>query len=358
MSANEFGKIFKITSFGESHAKAVGGIIQGMPAGFAVDLDKIQIELNKRRPGFGKFSSPRKEEDKLIILSGIFEGKTLGTPIAFMIENTNQKPKDYDNLKNVYRPSHADFTWEQKFGIRDYRGGGRASARETASRIVAGALAMQFLEKNQISIKAFTKSIGNIVIGDNIQIPDKENIYNSDLRTIDKAAEEKMNNLLDKIKADGDSIGGVVECRISGVKAGIGEPVFDKLNARLSYAMMGINAVKAIEFGLGFKAAEVPASQQNDSFTIVNDKIQTTSNYSAGIQGGISNAEEIYFSVAFKSIASISKTQKTVDSNKNQINLNVKGRHDVCIVPRAVPIVEAMAAITIMDFLLLQKIND
>ncbi len=356
MGSNSFGNIFKLHSFGESHGEAIGGIIEGFPAGISIDIPMIESELSRRKTNQGLYSSQRKENDNIKILSGIFEGKTIGTPIGFVIENENAKPKDYSKIKDIYRPSHADYTWEQKYGIRDYRGGGRSSARETIVRVVGGALAKQFLSQQGIQITAWVQQIGNEV-WENSSIPSFESIEKSILRCPDRKTEISMQQAIERAAAEGDSLGGIIKCSISNVPVGLGEPVFNKLHAALGSAMLGINAVKGFEYGNGFSAASLKGSQNNDEFYIDNDVVKTRTNNSGGIQGGISNGEEIYFRVAFKPVASISIRQQTIDNKGNNVDVEVNGRHDVCVVPRAVPIVESMAAMVIMDFYLMQKIN-
>lgn len=357
MNSNTFGNILKLHSFGESHGKAMGGIIEGFPANFKIDISQIQTELARRKTNQGIFSSKRDEADELIVLSGIFEGKTLGTPIGFIIENKNSKSIEYNNIKDIYRPSHADFTWETKYGIRDYRGGGRSSARETISRVVAGAMAKQFLVSKGVMINAWVQQIGE-EIWINKSIPTFEEIEKSELRCPDANASKLMLSAINRAVKDGDSLGGIIKCSISNLPIGLGEPVFNKLNAALAYAMLGINAVKGFEFGSGFEAAKMKGSENNDEFYLENDRVKTRTNNSGGIQGGISNGEEVYFNVAFKPIASIKMSQRSIDNAGNLVDFKINGRHDVCVVPRAVPIVEAMAALVILDFYLMQRINN
>jgi len=357
MAANTIGKIFQLHSFGESHARAIGGIIEGFPSGFELDMELVKTEIERRKTNQGDFSSKRKEQDKLHILSGIFDNKTLGTPIAFYVENNDAISKDYDKIKDIYRPSHADFTWQEKYGIRDYRGGGRSSARETLSRVIAGAMAKQFLMKNGINITAWVSQIGESVWKSE-SIPNKEIIEKSKFRCPDAETEKQIQNNIDNAIAEGDTLGGIIKCNISGMPTGLGEPVFDKLNAVLAHAMMSINAVKGFEFGSGFDAARMKGSDHNDEFFVDGNKVKTKTNNSGGIQGGISNGMDINMRIAFKPIASISKEQNTINNKGESLKVKIKGRHDVCVVPRAVPIVEAMAAMVIMDFYLLQKINE
>lgn len=351
MSGNSFGKLFKLSSFGASHGKAIGGVIDGIPANIEIDEDFIQSELNRRKPGQSSIVTQRKEDDQIVFLSGIFEGKTTGTPIGFIIENNNQKSKDYSHLKDTFRPSHADFTYDQKYGHRDYRGGGRSSARETASRVVAGAIAKQVLKNYGIIILAYVDQVGALKMPESIKV-DFNNIEKTPVRCPDLKTAEKMVDLIKSVRKEGDTIGGCVKCHINNVPVGLGEPVFDKLHAQLGKAMLSINAVKGFEFGSGFAGVEMKGSEHNDIF---NPDGSTQSNYSGGIQGGISNGMEIYFRVAFKPVATIMQEQKGYDKNGNEILVQGKGRHDPCVVPRAVVIVEAMAAITLLDFVLINK---
>ena len=357
MSGNSFGKILKITSFGESHGPVMGGVIEGFPAGIKVDLEYIQNELDKRRPGQSEYVTSRNETDKLEILSGIFNGKSLGTPIGFIVRNRDSNSKDYNHLKDVFRPSHADFTYEAKYGIRDHRGGGRSSARETVSRVVGGAFANILLSKNKIAITAYVEQIGNISTKKNYKEYKFSDIEISPLRCPDKDIEPQMIELIKKTAIEGDSLGGVIFCVVEGVPAGIGEPVFDKLSADLAKAMMSINAVKGFEIGSGFSSVSMKGSEHNDIFINSEEGISTATNRSGGIQGGISNGEDIYFRVTFKPVATIMMDQNTIDKDGNPIVLKGKGRHDVTVLPRAVPIVEAMAALTITDHLLQNKIS-
>jgi chorismate synthase len=352
MAGNTFGHIFRLTSFGESHGKAIGGIIDGCPSNIEINFKKIQYELNRRKPGQSSITTQRDEADEVEFLSGIFEGKTLGTPIAFQIKNQDQKSEDYDALKDVFRPSHADFTYEEKYKIRDHRGGGRSSARETAARVVAGAIAKQILAKTGIQISAFVSQIGKVRMEDSELKFSELDIEASLVRCPEKNTSAKMIQLIEEVRSKGDSLGGEIKCIITGVPAGIGEPVFDKLHSDLAKAMMGINAVKGFEIGSGFSAVEMLGSEHNDEFLAGG---KTSSNNSGGIQGGISNGQDIYFNVAFKPVATISQKQNTIDKHNNEVVLAAKGRHDPCVVPRAVPIVEAMAALVILDQLLRQK---
>ena len=357
MAGNTFGKLFKLTTFGESHGEALGGIIDGCPAGIAIDFDFIQTEMQRRKPGQSSIVTQRKEEDDVQFLSGIFEGKTTGTPIGFLIINGNQKSNDYDHIKDKFRPSHADFTFHEKFGVRDYRGGGRSSARETASRVVAGAIAKQYLASKNIDIKAYVSQVGAISMNKSYKEVDLNTIEDNILRCPDQELAEVMINKIMEVRKNGDTIGGVVDCVITGVPSGIGEPVFDKLHAELGKAMLSINAVKGFEYGSGFKGVELLGSQHNDAFINDNGTIKTVKNHSGGVQGGISNGEDIYFRVAFKPVATIMQDQESVNENGETVTVSGKGRHDPCVVPRAVPIVEAMAAMVILDSILVAKSN-
>ncbi len=357
MAGNTFGNIFMLTTFGESHGPAIGGVIDGCPAGLEIDVEFIQKELDRRRPGQSSITSPRDEKDKVEILSGIFEGKTTGTPIAFIIYNKNQKSKDYDHLKELYRPSHADFTYDKKYGIRDYRGGGRSSARETAARVVGGSIAKLILQAQDINIQAYVSQIGSITLEQDYKSLNLDSIENSLVRCPDDKKGTEMIDLIEKLKNEGDSIGGTITCIIKGVPPGIGEPVFDKLQADLAKAMLSINAAKGFEYGSGFESASMKGSEHNDTFIKEGDRITTETNFSGGIQGGISNGQDIYFRVAFKPVATIMSEQVTIDKNGNKQKLKGAGRHDVCIVPRAVPIVESMAALVIADHYLRNKVS-
>ncbi len=350
MAGNSFGTLFKITTFGESHGEALGGIIEGCPPGITLDLVKIQFEMSRRKPGQSAIVTQRKEDDEVQFLSGIFEGKTTGTPIGFIIPNTNQKSDDYSHIKDTYRPSHADYVYEKKYGIRDYRGGGRSSARETASRVVAGAVAKQILP--EIKINAFVSSVGDIFIDKPYQDLDFSKIESNPVRCPDEKTAEKMEAYIREIRKDGDTVGGTVTCVLQNVPLGLGEPVFDKLHAELGKAMLSINAVKGFEYGSGFCGAKMKGSEHNDLY---NSDGTTISNLSGGIQGGISNGMDIYFRVAFKPVATIMQKQETLDNQGNLVQMQGKGRHDPCVVPRAVPIVEAMAAIVLADFYLNNK---
>ena len=348
--SNKFGKIFTLTTFGESHGKAIGGIIDGCPANKDIDLSIVQFDLDRRKPGQSKIVTQRKESDKVEFLSGIFEGKTTGTPIGFIIVNKDQKSKDYDHIKNVFRPSHADFVYQKKYGIRDYRGGGRSSARETACRVVAGSIAKQIL--NDISFKAFVSRVGDVSISSDFSKVNFENIEKNPVRCPDLKKAEEMENLIKSVRKEGDTIGGVVSCIIKNVPVGIGEPVFDKLHAELGKAMLSINAVKGFEYGSGFAGVKMKGSEHNDQYEADES---TKTNYSGGIQGGISNGMDIYFNVAFKPVATIMKDQRTIDNKGKETSISGKGRHDPCVVPRAVPIVEAMASLVILDMILINN---
>ena len=350
MAGNSIGTLFKVTTFGESHGEALGGIIDGCPPGLEIDFDAIQNDMNRRKPGQSVIVTQRKEADEVQFLSGIFEGKTTGTPIGFLIPNTNQKSDDYSHIKNNYRPSHADFVYEKKYGIRDYRGGGRSSARETASRVVAGAIAKQIL--SDVKINAYVSSVGKINIDKPYQELDFSKIENFLVRCPDEETAIKMEQHILEIRKQGDTVGGVISCVIKNVPIGLGEPVFDKLHADLGKAMLSINAVKGFEFGSGFCGATMKGSEHNDLY---NSDGTTKTNLSGGIQGGISNGMDIYFRVAFKPVATLIQKQETLDNQGNIIEMQGKGRHDPCVVPRAVPIVEAMAAIVLADFFLINK---
>ena len=350
MSFNSFGNLLKVTTYGESHGTAIGGVIDGFPAGVELDFEAIQEELNRRKPGQSKIVTQRKEPDTVEFLSGIFEGKTTGTSIGFVIRNTNQKSKDYNHNTNIYSPSHADYTYDQKYGLRDYRGGGRSSARETANWVVAGALAKQLI--SQININAFTSSVGEIFMEKPYQDVDFSKTENNIVRCPDEESAEKMISKIKEIKKAGDTIGGTITCVAKNVPVGLGEPIFNKLHAQLGSAMLSINAVKGFEFGSGFCGAKMRGSEHNDIF---NQDGSTQSNLSGGIQGGISNGMDIYFRVAFKPVATIMSAQQTINSENEVTEITGKGRHDPCVVPRAVPIVEAMTALVLADFYLLNR---
>ena len=352
MAGNTFGKLLKLSTFGESHGEALGGILDGCPAGLTLDFDFINLEMKRRKPGQSSIVTQRKEEDEVQFLSGIFEGKTTGTPIGFIIPNTNQKSDDYSHIKDTFRPSHADYVYEQKYGIRDYRGGGRSSARETVSRVVGGAIAKQIIP--QIKINAFVSSVGDIFIDKPYQELDFSSIEQNPVRCPDMQVAKRMETYIKEIKKQGDTVGGTITCVIQNVPIGLGEPVFDKLHADLGKAMLSINAVKGFEFGSGFCGARMKGSEHNDAF---NPDGTTKSNLSGGIQGGISNGMDIYFRVAFKPVATLIQKQEVLNNRGEIIEQQGKGRHDPCVVPRAVPIVEAMAALVIADYFLLNKVN-
>lgn len=352
---NEFGIIYRLTSFGESHGAAVGGVVDGMPAGITIDVDEVQRQLNRRRPGQSAIVTQRNEKDRVRFLSGIFEGVTTGTPIGFVVENEDHHSNDYSNIRDVFRPSHADYTYTSKYGVRDYRGGGRSSARETIARVVAGALAMQALGQIGVTVTAYTSQVGNIALDNDYRHYDLSTIESNDVRCPDADAAARMHELIRQVQADGDTIGGTVTCVVKGVPVGLGEPVFDKLHARLAYAMMSINAAKGFDYGMGFDGVGNRGSQMNDAFICTDGHISTTTNRSGGIQGGISNGEDIYFRVAFKPVATLLRDVETIDKDGRATTLHARGRHDPCVLPRAVPIVEAMAAMTIFDMYLLNR---
>ncbi len=353
---NSVGTIFRVTTFGESHGVAIGGVIDGMPAGVAVDIERVQHELNRRRPGQSSIVTSRNEKDCVKILSGMFEGKTTGTPIGFIVENDDQHSSDYENIRSTFRPSHADYTYTVKYGLRDHRGGGRSSARETISRVVAGTFARQALEQIGVEIYAYTSQVGNLKLDDNYRKYDLSVIEENDVRCPDAEMALRMHDLINEVKDAGDTIGGVITGVIKGVPAGLGEPVFDKLHARLGSAMLGINAVKGFEYGMGFEGVSHRGSEMMDAFVAHEDgAIGTTTNHSGGIQGGISNGEDIYFRVAFKPVATLLQEVFTVNASGEKTILKAKGRHDPCVLPRAVPVVEAMAAMVILDAYLLNK---
>ncbi|MNJ86065.1 Chorismate synthase [compost metagenome] len=352
MAGSGFGILVRLTTFGESHGEVIGGILEGIPAGFELSTEQIQKDLDRRRPGQSAIVTQRKESDRVKIVSGIFEGKTLGTPIGFFIENEDQKSKDYDELQIAFRPSHADFTYQQKYGIRDYRGGGRSSARETVSRVVAGSIAKQILESKGIRIDAFVDQVGPLKWTGEWKPELKELSESTNVRVPSLELAEEMEALIREVRKEGDTIGGAIRCVIEGVPVGLGEPVFDKLHAELGKAMLSINAVKGFEIGSGFDAVSMKGSEHNDLFTTEG---KTTTNYSGGIQGGISNGMPIDFRVAFKPVATLMKEQETISESFEKVTLKGKGRHDPCVVPRAVPIVEAMAALVILDYYLIQK---
>lgn len=352
---NTYGNIFTLTTFGESHGEAIGGVVDGMPAGIDIDMDFIQAELNRRRPGQSAITTSRNEPDKVEFLSGVFEGKTTGCPIGFMVKNTNQHSNDYDNMRNLFRPSHADYTYTNKYGERDHRGGGRSSARITISRCVAGALAKLALQQLGISICAYTSQVGGIKLERDYRKYDLTKTETNAVRCPDVEKAAEMEQLISEVKAKGDTIGGIITCVIKGCPAGLGEPEFGKLHAALGSAMLSINAVKGFEYGEGFDGVNALGSEQNDVFTNETGSISTRTNHSGGIQGGISNGEDIYFRVAFKPVATLLMQQDTIDKDGNATTLTARGRHDPCVLPRAVPIVEAMAAMTILDYYLMSR---
>lgn len=359
MAGNTFGKLFTLTTFGESHGEALGGILDGCPAGLQIDLDFIQSELDRRRPGQSHIVTQRKESDTVEFLSGIFEGKTMGTPIGFIIRNEDQKSKDYEHNVDVYRPSHADYTYEAKYGMRDYRGGGRSSARETVSRVVAGAIAKLILKQHGISINAYTSQVGDIKLLKDYHDLDFSKIDSNIVRCPDALLADTMIQKIEQVRKAGDTIGGVISCVIKGTPVGLGEPVFDKLHADIGKAMLSINAVKGFEYGSGFEGVKMNGSNHNDSFLPLSggewQGVRFKTNHSGGIQGGISNGEDIYFRVAFKPVATIMQKQNTVNSKGEAVEMMGKGRHDPCVLPRAVPIVEAMVALVLVDHLLRNK---
>lgn len=358
MAGNTFGTVFRLSTFGESHGDALGGMLDGCPAGLIIDLEFIQRELNRRKPGQSKITTQRQEQDNVKFLSGIFEGRSTGHPIGFIVENNNHKPTDYEHIKDSFRPSHADFTYQEKYGVRDYRGGGRSSARETVCRIVGGAIAKLYLQTFDISIHAYVSQVANIKTNKTYKELDLSKIETSMVRCPDDEISSQMIELIETIKKEGDTVGGIVSCVIKGTPIGLGEPVFDKLQSELAKAMLSINAAKGFEYGDGFNSIYKKGSELNDIFIATTDmekRIMTQSNHSGGIQGGISNGEDIYFNVAFKPVATIMKEQKSVDRFGNIIVIKGKGRHDPCVLPRAVPIVESMAALVMADFLLKSK---
>lgn len=355
MAGSTFGKIFRLHSFGESHGKAIGGIIDGCPSNVKIDFEKVQHQLNRRKPGQSDISSPRKESDTVVINSGFIDNVSLGTPIGLEFINEDSRSQDYSNLETVYRPSHADYVYDAKYGIREHKGGGRASARETAVRVAAGAIAQQILESQNISIVAYVSSIGGVGMKAIDFETTPEMVDLNLVRCPNAEVAKNMQSLIEEVQKEGDTLGGIITCIIKGCPAGWGEPVFDKLHADLAKAMLSINAVKGFEFGSGFEAAKMKGSAHNDEFVEEDGKVRTKSNFSGGIQGGISNGEIIYFNVAFKPVASIKKEQHTIDKEGNTVAINIQGRHDPCVVPRAVPIVEAMAALVLVDHFLRNK---
>ena len=352
---NTFGQIFRLTTFGESHGEAIGGVVDGMPAGIPIDVDFIQQELARRRPGQSHITTSRQEQDQVELLSGVFEGKSTGCPIGFIVRNTNQHSQDYENMRCLFRPSHADYTYYNKYGIRDHRGGGRSSARITISRCVGGALAKLALRQMGVSVQAYTSQVGPIALDRDYKRYDLSLTETNAVRCPDQEKALEMEELITQVKAEGDTIGGVITCIIKGCPIGVGEPEFGKLHAALGSAMLSINAVKGFEYGEGFDGVTARGSEQNDVFLSENGQITTKSNHSGGIQGGISNGQDIYCRIAFKPVATILTEQDTVDIEGNATTLTAKGRHDPCVLPRAVPIVEAMGAMTILDNILLKK---
>jgi chorismate synthase len=354
--SSTYGKIFKISTFGESHGLAIGVVIDGCPSGLDFDEQFVQSELNRRKPGQSKITTQRKEADEFQVLSGVFEGKTTGTPLSILIWNGDQRSKDYAHIAQQYRPSHADYTYDIKYGVRDYRGGGRSSARETAARVAAGAVAKLILKQLGVTITAYVTKVGKLELKENYQQLNLALAEENDVRCPDPQLAQKMYDYIDEIRKKGDSVGGVISCVCTGVPAGWGEPVFDKLHAELGKAMLSINAVKGFEYGSGFAGIELLGSEHNDEFYQTDGQIKTKTNHSGGIQGGISNGEDIYFNVAFKPVATIMQDQESLDNEGNTVIVSGKGRHDPCVVPRAVPIVEAMAAMVLVDFYLRNKL--
>ncbi len=357
MAGSIFGNIFRVSTFGESHGVGLGGVIDGCPAGVEIDEEFIQAELDRRKPGQSKIVTQRKEGDKVKFYSGIFEGRSTGTSIGFVIENDNQKSRDYDHIKDKFRPSHADYTFTEKYGIRDYRGGGRSSARETVSRVVAGAIAKLVLKHFDITVNAYVSQVGAIQMNQAAHEVDFSKIEDTIVRCPDESVSQQMIDHIMEVRKAGDTIGGVVECVVKNVPAGIGEPVFDKLHAELGKAMLSINAVKGFEYGSGFEGVKQRGSEHNDAFKTVDGKVVTETNKSGGIQGGISNGQDIYFRTAFKPVATIMIDQDSINEDHEKVTVSGKGRHDPCVVPRAVPIVEAMTALTIIDYIMLAKTN-
>lgn len=352
---NTFGQIFTLTTFGESHGAGIGGVVDGMPAGVEVDLDFVQRELDRRRPGQSRITTSRGEADRVELLSGVFEGRATGCPIGFLVRNTNQHSMDYENVRNVFRPSHADFTYMQKYGLRDYRGGGRSSARETIARCVGGALAKLALRELGIRVTAYTSQVGAIAVERDYTSLDFQQIEHNAVRCPDLKTAKRMEQLILDVKADGDTIGGIITCVVQGCPVGLGEPAFGKLHSALGAAMLSINAVKGFEYGEGFAGVVQRGSVLNDVFFNDQGRISTRTNHSGGIQGGISNGQDIYFRVAFKPVATLLREQHTVDVDGNDTMLEMRGRHDPCVLPRAVPVVEAMTAMTILDYFLINK---
>ncbi|MEQ8909488.1 MAG: chorismate synthase [Vicingaceae bacterium] len=357
MSGNRFGKLFSLTTFGESHGKAIGGILEGCPAGLELDLAKIQLQLDRRKPGQSKLTTQRKESDEVQFLSGIFEGKTTGTPIGFQIPNQDQKSKDYSHIKDTFRPSHADYVYQAKYGHRDYRGGGRSSARETACRVVAGAIAQQLLAQKGVEVYAYVQQVGEVKLEKSYQDLDLNQTFANDVRCPDSEMAQAFTKEIEEAKKAGDTLGGMIQGVIKNCPAGWGEPVFDKLHADLAKALLSINAVKGFEYGSGFQAAEMKGSAHNDEFFKEDGKVKTMSNFSGGIQGGISNGEDIYFRIAFKPVATLMRNQNSINEKGESVEVKGKGRHDSCVLPRAVPIVSAMSALVLADHMLRQQSN-
>lgn len=355
MFNNTFGNIFRLTTFGESHGAGIGGVIDGFPAGIELDMDFIQSELDRRKPGQSRITTDRKEADQVEFLSGVFEGKSTGCPIGFLVRNTNQHSNDYENLRNLYRPSHADYGYTQKYGLRDHRGGGRSSARETIARCVGGALAKLALNQLGITVQAYTSQVGSIALENDYRLYNLSQTESNAVRCPDTAKAAEMEQLIAEVKAVGDTIGGIITCVIKGCPVGLGQPAFGKLHAALGGAMLSINAVKGFEYGEGFAGVTARGSEQNDIFYNNNGRIDTRTNHSGGIQGGISNGQDIYFRVAFKPVATLLMEQETVDLQGNDTIVKARGRHDPCVLPRAVPIVEAMAAMVLLDYYLIDK---
>ena len=355
---NTFGNLLRLTTFGESHGAAIGGVLDGYPAGIDIDMDFIQAELDRRRPGQSDITTGRDEADRVELLSGVFEGRSTGCPIGFIVRNTNQRSADYDEMRTALRPSHADYTYTCKYGVRDYRGGGRSSARITISRCVGGALAKLALRRLGISVQAYTSQVGGIALDNEYRLYDLSKTESNIVRCPDEAKAGEMAELIREVKAAGDTVGGTITCVVKGCPAGLGEPEFGKLHAALGAAILGINAVKGIEFGTGFAFAAMRGSQANDAFCNDNGRISTATNHSGGIQGGISNGQDIYFRIAFKPVATLLQEQQTVTADGLPTTLKARGRHDPCVLPRAVPIVEAMAAMTVLDYFLIKKTNN
>ncbi|WP_373493191.1 chorismate synthase [Aquiflexum sp.] len=354
---NTFGKLFKISTFGESHGLGLGVVIDGCPAGLTIDEDFIRAEMQRRKPGQSKITTQRKEEDVFQILSGVFEGKSTGTPIGLVIMNTDQKSKDYSHISDKFRPSHADYTYFEKYGTRDYRGGGRSSARETAARVAAGSIAKMLLKHYGISVQAYVSQVGDLKLEKAYLELDLDKTEDNIVRCPDQNTAERMIDYIDEVRKSRDTVGGIVSCVAKGVPPGIGEPVFDRLHAELGKAMLSINAVKGFEYGSGFEGVKMRGSEHNDAFYQDGDRVRTRTNYSGGIQGGISNGEDIYFNVAFKPVATIMQDQESVNESGETVTVSGKGRHDPCVVPRAVPIVEAMCALVLADYILISRTN-